>query len=444
MRFAWRGEGREVVSRRNEGRSAWTVVVLLFLFMMINFADKVVLALAAVPVMDEFSLTPTRFGLLGSSFYLLFAVAAVATGFIVNHAQTRWAILAMALIWSLAQLSVIGATGFAFLMTSRIVLGAGEGPAYPIAVHAVYKWFRNERRAVPTAIVLAGAGVGLVVAPPALTYVVAHTSWRWAFGVLGMVGLLWALVWLPLGAEGMSGSAQEPRDGAHVSYARLLFNGTALATFASGFGASWGSALLFAWFTPYLIKGLGFPLSEAGWLTSLPALTSLVVIGIGAWVSQAAVAHGATTRVARGTLTGTAALLGGIAMMLTPDVTASAAKVALISLGIGLPTLIFVLSMPMIGEFTPVRQRGAMLAITNSIWTAAGAIAPYVMGRTIEGGATAAQGYEHGFFVCGIVTSVCGAIGLIFLRPQAELIKFSRVDGGSPRRGSVAREIGRG
>jgi MFS transporter, ACS family, D-galactonate transporter len=52
------------LDERGSSRSAWTVVALLSCFMLINFADKVVLALAAVPVMDEFSLTPTRFGLL--------------------------------------------------------------------------------------------------------------------------------------------------------------------------------------------------------------------------------------------------------------------------------------------------------------------------------------------------------------------------------------------
>jgi hypothetical protein len=66
-----------------------------------------------------------------------------------------------------------------------------------------------------------------------------------------------------------------------------------------------------------------------------------------------------------------------------------------------------------------------MLAITNSIWTAAGVLVPYVMGRVIEGGATVAQGYERGFIISGVITSACGVISLIFLRPEAELKKIS-------------------
>ena len=72
MMLPWHRASRGFINRYTEGWSAWTVVILLVLFMLINFADKVVLALVAIPVMDEFSLTPTQFGLLGSSFFLLF------------------------------------------------------------------------------------------------------------------------------------------------------------------------------------------------------------------------------------------------------------------------------------------------------------------------------------------------------------------------------------
>ena len=68
-------------------KGAWAIVALLFLFMMINFADKAIIGLAGVPIMTELNLTPKQFGLVGSSFFLLFSVSAVVTGFIVNRVQ---------------------------------------------------------------------------------------------------------------------------------------------------------------------------------------------------------------------------------------------------------------------------------------------------------------------------------------------------------------------
>jgi MFS transporter, ACS family, D-galactonate transporter len=64
------------------------IVALLFLFMVINFADKAVIGIAAVPMMQELRLSPSQFGLIGSSFFLLFSVSAIVTGFVVNRVQT--------------------------------------------------------------------------------------------------------------------------------------------------------------------------------------------------------------------------------------------------------------------------------------------------------------------------------------------------------------------
>jgi MFS transporter, ACS family, D-galactonate transporter len=53
-------------------KEAWLIVGLLFLFMLINFADKAVIGIAAVPIMQELKLGPRQFGLLGSSFSCCF------------------------------------------------------------------------------------------------------------------------------------------------------------------------------------------------------------------------------------------------------------------------------------------------------------------------------------------------------------------------------------
>ena len=134
----------------NDGDRAWIVVVMLFIFMVINFADKAVIGIAAVPMMQELELGPRQFGLIGSSFFLLFAFSSVATGFLVNRVPTRWVLLAMGCIWALTQFPMIGSVGFETLVACRIALGAGEGPATPVALHAAYKWFPNELRTLPT------------------------------------------------------------------------------------------------------------------------------------------------------------------------------------------------------------------------------------------------------------------------------------------------------
>ena len=96
-------------------KGAWKITFLLFLFMLVNFADKIVVGLAGAPIMDELKLSPEQFGLLGSSFFFLFSISAIVVGFIVNRVDTRWVLLAMAVIWSVAQFPMVGTVSFTTL-----------------------------------------------------------------------------------------------------------------------------------------------------------------------------------------------------------------------------------------------------------------------------------------------------------------------------------------
>ncbi len=157
-------------------KGAWGMTALLFLFMLINFADKVVVGLAAQPIMKELNLDPKQFGLIGSSFFFLFAVSAVVVGFVSNRVQTRRTLFAMAIVWSLVQFPMLGTVSIEVLIASRIILGAGEGPAGPVATHAVYKWFPDSLRGLPTAIIAQGSALGVIIAVPATTKKPLSTS----------------------------------------------------------------------------------------------------------------------------------------------------------------------------------------------------------------------------------------------------------------------------
>ena len=211
--------------RANDRNRAWIVVVLLFIFMVINFADKAVIGIAAVPIMQELELGPRQFGLVGSSFFLLFAVSSVATGFLVNRVQTRWVLLAMGFIWALTQFPMIGSVGFETLVACRIALGAGEGPATPVALHSAYKWFPNELRTLPTAIIVQGGAIGVMVALPLLNWVIVRWTWHWAFGSLGLVGLVWCALWLVFGREGsLDNESVKASDAAPSSCGSAMLN----------------------------------------------------------------------------------------------------------------------------------------------------------------------------------------------------------------------------
>src|SRR6185312_5041958 len=104
--------GKPAMTAQPTPKGAWKITFLLFLFMLVNFADKIVVGLAGAPIMDELKLSPEQFGFLGSSFFFLFSISAIVVGFIVNRIDTRWVLLVMAVIWSLAQFPMVGTVGF--------------------------------------------------------------------------------------------------------------------------------------------------------------------------------------------------------------------------------------------------------------------------------------------------------------------------------------------
>ncbi len=181
---------------------AWVVTVLLFLFVVVNFLDKISVGLLAGPMMDELGLTPAQFGLVGSSFFWLFAVAGVAGGFIANRVSCALLLLLMAIAWSLFQLPLAWSSSLAVLIAARVLLGIAEGPSTAIAIHAAYKWFPDDRRTLPVAFFTQGGATGLILAGITIPYITSHWGWRANFYVLAALGAAWTVLWLFFGGEG--------------------------------------------------------------------------------------------------------------------------------------------------------------------------------------------------------------------------------------------------
>ncbi len=394
---------------------------MLFRYMVVNFADKAVVGLAAVPIMKEMGLSPQDYGALGSAFFLLFSISGIVVGFVANRKPTRWIILLLGASWAIVQFPMVGTVGFTTLLICRVLLGAGEGPAASVATHALYKWFPDEKRTMPTAILSQGSAVGVIVALPALNWIIVNYTWHWAFGALGIVGLVWVVAWYFIGKEGPIADPPMLEKGSErVGYRHILLTPTFIGCCLACFGSYWALSLGLTWFTPFIVKALGYPQEAAGWLSTLPWVMGACTVILSGWISQVLVGRKVSTRVARGVLGTVPVLAGGLLMLLMPQIDSTAGKIALLVLGTGLTGPIYVVCAPMISEFTPVAQRGAVIAIFGAIYTLAGVVAPYTMGSVIQGAATVMDGYQTGFLVSASVQIAGAVAGLLLMWPAAD------------------------
>ncbi|MEJ8855608.1 MFS transporter [Variovorax robiniae] len=409
---------------------AWSIAAMLTVFILVNFADKIVLGLVAVPMMEDLKLSPSEFGLIGSSFFWLFAVSGIVGGFLADRLSTKWMLFVMALSWSLFQLPIALSSSLAVIIGARVMLGAGEGPAWPVAIHSAYKWFPDNKRNLPVAFFSQGGAVGLLLAGMTVPLITAHYGWRMSFYVLAAVGVVWALVWMVVGAEGkldVKDSAAEARAKAtEVPLGRVLKDRTVYGNFLLHFVGYWGLSASLTWLPAYFQKGLGYDNVAAGRLYGIVVAVSIpLVIAISMW-SQKMLDKGWSSRDARGRFASITLIVAGILMaMMMLDAPSSAMRIGLFAVAFGLTTAIYSLGPAMLAQVTPTSRRGAVLAIDNSIASLAGVMAPAVSGALIQA-APGAIGFEHGFALTGALMIVGGIVGFFIVDPEGSATKLLR------------------
>ena len=403
---------------------AWTITALLTVFMLINFLEKIALGLVAVPMMDELHLTPKQFGDVGSGFFWLFAIGGVFGGFLADRFKARALILGMVLLWSLCQLPVAYTASIGSIIVCRAILGVAQGPAWPIAVHALAKWFPDNRRNLPIAIVAQGSAVGLIAAGIVMPLITAKWGWRANFLVLAAIGCVWAVIWLAVtgeGAQDRAADADAASEGVVLPYSQLLFDRSVLGCAITHFVGYWSLALTLTWLPAYFQLGLGYDGITSGWLYSL-VIALMIPLGIGlAWGSERLLQKGIPSRTARGRYLSALLIMAGLffaVIYVSPH--ADWLRVGLIALALGCTPIVYSLGPAVLAEVVPASQRGSMLAINNSVASLAGVAAPVVTGLFIQG-VPGAQGYELGFALCGALMVAGGLFGFWLINPQRSL-----------------------
>ena len=406
------------------GARAWVITLLLGLFMLINFLDKIALGLVAVPMMDELHLSPKQFGDIGSGFFWLFAIGGVFGGFLANRFKAGALITGMVLIWSACQLPIAWTASIWTIIICRAVLGVAQGPAWPVAVHALYKWFPDHQRNLPIAIAAQGSAVGLIIAGLLIPLVTELWGWRANFLVLGVIGCVWALLWLAFSDEGTLdsvGGADAGSEPAVLPYAQLLFDRSVLGCAITHFVGYWSLALTLTWLPAYFQRGLGYDGIVSGWLYSF-VIALMIPLGIGlAWGSERLLQKGVPSRTARGRYMSGLLIMAGVffaVIYVSPH--ADWLRIGLIAIALGCTPIVYSLGPAVLAEVVPASQRGAMLAINNSVASLAGIAAPVVTGSLIQD-LPGALGYELGFALCGALMVVGGVLGYWMIDPQRSL-----------------------
>ena len=411
-------------------RGAWGTTWLLLTFMLVNFADKTVMGLAADPIRDELGLTRGEFGTAQSAFFALFSLAALGVSFLTRRIRTTVLLLGMALLWSVAQLPMLlGAAGFGTLLATRVLLGAAEGPAAPVAVHHLHGWFGQKERTLPTAVLMVGAAGGVAVSAPLLTVVIDGWGWRWAFGIVGLVGLVWALCWYVRGEEGplapaRGRAASDRGSSASVPYRGLLLSGTWLTAAFGAFAAYWLLSAGLTWAPDYLHEVSGLSLKQSGAVVTATAIGNAVVLLGHGLLARRASRKETAPKLPVGLGGGVVMCVAALSIATFAEVDAVAVKIALMVGPMALTNVILTMSQTAVARIAPSGQRGVALGALAFVYALAGILSPLVTGRMVDAASSVPTGYHSAYLLMAGLVAAAGVLAVCFLRPEKDAMRL--------------------
>ncbi|MFJ8861811.1 MFS transporter [Streptomyces sp. NPDC102451] len=389
-------------------RRAWWVVAMLVLFIVVNYADKVVVGIAGVDMIRDLGIDSTRYGVVQSSFFWFFAVGSLAGGLLIGRIKARWLLAGTAGLWVLSMLPAVWSSSFAVIVACRMLLGFAEGPASAMAMSVTHSWFRPEKRALPTSFVTAGASVGPLLSAPLLTEVIISHSWHAAFAVLAVAGVLWTAVWLFVGREGPESGAAATHPTTvplpdRVPLRRLFGTRTVIGVHILFFAAYCSASVKISWMPLYLREGLGYDARTAGQLVTLPYAATALFIILSGFVSRALTERGVPNRITRGLIPCALMGAGGLCTLGLGMAGRGPLLIVLIVCGASLTTGGMGLAYATVSDVAPAGQRGLVMSCVVAAFSVGGMVAPLVLGNLIDSAATPLDGYSTGFLLIGAV-----------------------------------------
>lgn len=171
------------------------VLVLLVVVYVFNFVDRTILSILLEPIKAEFDLSDTQLGFLsGLAFALFYTFMGIPIARWADRGVRRTIISISLFTWSAMTAFTGAAQNFGMLLAARVGVGVGEAGCSPPAHSLLSDYFPAERRATALAVYSLGIPIGSGIGYLAGGWLAEWFDWRTAFVVVGLPGILLAIV----------------------------------------------------------------------------------------------------------------------------------------------------------------------------------------------------------------------------------------------------------
>jgi len=269
-------------------RQAWFAFVMAFLLMVFDYMDRQVVVSMFPALKAEWGLSDKELGALTAAVSITVAVFAFPIALLADRWSRVKSIVVMAAVWSLATIGCGLARSYGQLLAARAVIGLGEAGYGAAGGALLTSMFPAARRATVVGGFLAAAVIGSVLGVALGGFIAARWGWQAAFGVVGLPGLMLAILFLlvrdyrtvPLTDR------EARRLGVRGVLRGLLGPRTALLCYAGGALQLLTVSTIYVWLPSYLNRFHGLPTDKAGLMTAVVLVFGSVGIVLWGYVAD--------------------------------------------------------------------------------------------------------------------------------------------------------------
>jgi MFS transporter, ACS family, D-galactonate transporter len=356
------------------------MLALLVISVAINYVDRGNLSIAAPLIKDELGISAGRLGALLSAFFWTYSFFQIVAGWLLDRYHPGWILAGGFALWSVATAATGLAKGFAMLLGMRLLLGIGEAVAYPCYSKILAARFREQERGIANSLIDAGNKCGPAAGTLAGGMLMARFGWRPFFVVLGIGSLLWIIPWLKWMPSHEPATQEQ---GKAPGVLEILSQPQAYATFAGHFCSNYLLYFLLTWLPFYLVRERHFSMDSMAKMGALAYMVSAVTTIVTGWISDRAIAAGASVTKVRkfcaATGLGLSTAVVTVTMVESPVVSMALLLFACMSYGI-YSSSHWAITQTIAGP----RAAGKWSGLQNFVANWAGIAAPWITGLAVE------------------------------------------------------------
>ena len=176
--------------------AAWFAFAMTLTLMLFDYIDRQVIVSLFPHMKAEWGLSDKQLGALVSIVSVTVALGALPVALVADRMSRVKSIAVMATAWSLATIACMFTRNFGQLLAARAVVGLGEAGYGSVGAALISSVFPARLRGALLAAFFATASVGSVLGVLLGGFIAAHWGWKAAFGVVGVPGLVFALLYL--------------------------------------------------------------------------------------------------------------------------------------------------------------------------------------------------------------------------------------------------------